>query len=583
MALIELNSVCFRYEDAAADALDSITLAIKKGEYVAVVGANGSGKSTLLRLLDGIRTPSGGKVYIDGFDTSNQANSLDVRRRVALVFQSPADEIVSSIVEEDVAFGPENLGLPRPEIVQRVRDSLRAVGLENEARRTSLFLSGGQQQRLAVAGALAMQPECIAFDEATAMLDPPSRTAVLNLIDTLVENKITVIHVTHNMDEAARAERIIALDRGRIAFDGKPDVFFKGSAARALGLDLPDGFAAAGILGLEPVLREDAAGLAARAAARRNGGRERRSADAGEHSSGTAESGNAGVPAFILENVSYTYLKNSPGEFAALNSISFSLPRGKRLAVIGRTGSGKSTLLKLLNAVSFPDEGRVISFGISTKEASSTEIGGLRLRAPLCIQRPESALFETYAGDDAAYGPRNMGLSGRSLVERVKAAMDAVGLPYAQYRERLTRGLSGGEKRRLALAGVLALKPEALILDEPTSALDPLTRAAVDTLIILNKPEDETVVYATHSMDEAAMADSIAVIKDGKLAAFGSPRMIFYSDFDTDWGVGRPYAAELAVELKKQGIDIGEPLNMAEFQTCYKKALQSGYRPEELP
>ncbi len=590
MALIELKSASYRYEGAQAPALDSISLTVSTGEYVAVVGANGSGKSTLLRLLDGLRLPSGGKVYVNGLDTADASNSLAARRAVALVFQSPADEIVSSIVEEDVAFGPENLGLERAEIADRVGNSLAAVDLENEARRTSMFLSGGQQQRLAVAGALAMRPDCIAFDEATAMLDPPSRGAILDLIDALVAQKIAIIHVTHSMEEAARAKRIIALDHGRIIYDGSPEEFFctdgdsRGgedgaqhiTPALAAGLPLPESLAAAGILGLGPRLGETAAALAARALAGAPGplgflaGKK-----PGAHASDSPEKDQS-APAFILEHVNYTYLKDSPGEYSALRDISFALPRASSLAVVGKTGSGKSTLLKLLNGVSFPDEGRVTAFGISTKEANSAEIRALRMRAPLCIQRPESALFETYAGDDVAYGPRNMGIRGHGLVDRVREAMDSVGLPYQEYCERLTRGLSGGEKRRLALAGVLALRPEALILDEPTSALDPKTRAAIDRLIIQGKPEGETLVYATHSMDEAAMADFIAVIKDGRLAAIGSPREIFYERFSPEWGIGRPFAVELAIALQAGGAPIGFPLCLADIK---KRAERQEARP----
>jgi energy-coupling factor transport system ATP-binding protein len=186
----------------------------------------------------------------------------------------------------------------------------------------------------------------------------------------------------------------------------------------------------------------------------------------------------------------------------------------------------------------------------------------LRLGAPLSIQRPESALFETYAGDDVAYGPRNLGLKGPALVARVRESMESVGLPFEAYRDRLCRGLSGGEKRKLALAGVLALEPRALLLDEPTSALDPETKGAVDDLLFRKKRRGRTIVFASHSMEEAALADLVAVISGGELLALGPPRRIFYEDFEPGWGIGRPFACELALELERLGLPVGRPLDL---------------------
>lgn len=569
--LIELKEASYTYEGSVTPALDSLSLTIDRGDYLAVVGANGSGKSTFLRLLDGLKTPQSGAVFVGGLDTAASENWLAVRRAVALVFQSPVDEIVSSVVEEDVAFGPENLGLSRPEIARRVDASLAAVGLDSERGRPSLFLSGGQQQRLAIAGALAMEPSCVAFDEATSMLDPPSRLEVLDLIDRLVEGGMTVVHVTHDMAEASRARRVVALDRGRLAFDGPAEAFFEpgsdGSAppALALGLPLPGASLVAFALGLPPRARETAGELARRIAARKSGELARRGEPFGKHvaqaGGAEAKSGEGSEAAFALAAVSYSYLKGTSGEHAALKDVALSLPEGAVVALVGRTGSGKSTLLQLLDGLSFPSSGRVVAFGEDT-QGKATDIRALRLKAPLSIQRPESALFETYAGDDVAYGPRNMGLKGPALVERVRASMESVGLPFEAYRDRITRGLSGGEKRKLALAGVLALEPRALLLDEPTSALDPETKKAVDKLLFGKGRGVRTTVFASHSMEEAALADLVVVILSGAVVASGPPERIFYDSFNPGWGIGRPFACELALELSRAGLSVGQPLDL---------------------
>jgi len=601
MALLELNRLSFRYPESSVDALRSISLEIPEASYVAIVGKNGSGKSTLLRLLNGLRLPSSGSVKVRGLDTASQENLHRIRSDLCLVFQSPPDQLVSSVVEEDVAFGPENLGLAPEEVRRRVDDALRRVGLEEERRRPTGFLSAGQQQRLAVAGALAMKPRCVAFDEATSMLDPAARVAILDLMDDLVSRGIAVIHVTHDMSEAARARRILVLEKGNLVFDGSPDALFGSDSddfcaedslyprAIAFGLDLPPAVSLALQLGLRPIARENAQGIAARIAGNFHafpsgalrtvgpGATAPGIALLGSEASGTARPGAAASnwplrasvtgtipipeaqsPAFVLEGASYVYLKATTNERKAISGLSFELPRGATLALVGRTGSGKSTALQLMNALAAPTSGKVLSFGIETTDKNA-DLKRLRTRAPLAIQRPESALFETYAGDDVAFGPRNLGLFGPRLIERVKKWMDAVALPYEAWRDRPIRSLSGGEKRKLVLAGVFALESDALLLDEPTSALDPAAKAELLGLLSAIGSSGKTLVTATHSMEEAARADFIAVFSGGDLAAFGSPAYVFYDAYDPAWEIGKPFAACVTEELKRQGFAFGGP------------------------
>lgn len=223
-------------------ALRGVDLSIEKGSFVVVLGHNGSGKSTLAKTFNAVLLPSGGHVYVQGMDTQDERLLLDIRQRVGMVFQNPDNQIVANVVEEDVAFAPENLGVPSPEIRRRVDDALKAVGMSEFVRHAPHLLSGGQKQRVAIAGVIAMQPECIVLDEATAMLDPVGRQEVLSTVHRLNrENGITVILITHHMNEAEDADRVIVMDDGKIAMDGAPaEIFSQVEELRAIGLTVPD-------------------------------------------------------------------------------------------------------------------------------------------------------------------------------------------------------------------------------------------------------------------------------------------------------------------------------------------------------
>lgn len=244
--IVEFNNVSFRYESAEDEqqlplAVDGVNLKIKKGECVAILGHNGSGKSTLAKLSNSILIPTEGEVTVDGMNTADEEKSYDIRKTVGVVFQNPDNQIVASIVEEDVAFGPENLGLPREEIRKRVDDSLKAVGMYEHRFSEPHKLSGGQKQRVAIAGIIAMLPKCIFFDEPTAMLDPKGRKEVMNTIFKLNrEHGITTIYITHFMEEAVLADRVIVMDNAKVLLDGAPKEVFKNSQLlRDIGLDVP--------------------------------------------------------------------------------------------------------------------------------------------------------------------------------------------------------------------------------------------------------------------------------------------------------------------------------------------------------
>lgn len=242
--MIRIEDLVFKYvrddNQEEVSAIKGVSLSIERGSFTAVIGRNGSGKSTLAKNINALLLPTSGFVYVNGYNTSIKENLWDVRQSAAMVFQNPDNQIVSSIVEDDVAFGPENLGVDPVEIRSRVDESLKAVNMYEHRKKAPHLLSGGQKQRIAIAGAIAMKPECIVFDEPTAMLDPKGRREVMTIIKQLNEEGITVILITHFMEEAAEADRIIIMDQGEVRLDGKPsEVFMHGDELQEMNLDIP--------------------------------------------------------------------------------------------------------------------------------------------------------------------------------------------------------------------------------------------------------------------------------------------------------------------------------------------------------
>jgi energy-coupling factor transport system ATP-binding protein len=574
--IIRIENLYHTYQsetDQPIQALRDVTLTVDEGEYVVILGHNGSGKSTLAKHLNALLLPSQGEVWVKGWNTKDRAQTRNIRSTVGMVFQIPDNQIVATIVEEDVAFGPENLGLPQPEIVKRVDWSLERVDMLPLRRRAPHLLSAGQKQRVCIAGVLAMQPQVLVLDESTAMLDPLGRREVLDIAQRLnKEAGVTLIAITHYMEEAVKADRLVIMAEGQIVLQGKPrEVFAQANRLRELQIDVPqitqlalalaehDASFPRDILTVEEFVStirkwiEDHQPLPLRS----SNGRPIEGLNAAPDRPPTSKpEAQPGEPIIEIKGATYYYMRGTPLQVKAIKGINLEVRRGEILGIIGHTGSGKSTVLQHLNALLVPHEGQVTIFG-QTISSARVDVKTIRRRIGLVFQQPEAQLFEHYVGDDVAYGPRNLKLSREEVRARVRRAMEAVGLGFEAFKDRLTFSLSGGEMRRVALAGVLALEPETLVLDEPTAGLDPQgRRQLLDFILRLHDQEGLTLVLVSHNMEDLAqLCDRIYVVSGGQVAMSGTPQQIFSQpDRLRELGLGIPAVTDAIHQLYEAGL-----------------------------
>ena len=553
MAFIKTQGLCFRYKEDLPYVIKNISLTIEKGSFTAIIGHNGSGKSTLAKLLCGMLTPTEGIVEVAGMRTGDEEHEYDIRRTCGMVFQNPDNQIVASVVEEDVAFAPENLGVPSAEIRERVDNVLAAVGMTEYAKHSTYKLSGGQKQRVAIAGILAMEPECIIFDESTSMLDPSGQKDIIEAMKKLNREKgITVIAITHHMNEAVEADRVLVMNGGGVTADGTPlEVFSNVESVLRAHLAVPQvtelmyKLKKAGV-GCEPdVLHtiETADRLEKLLAAKT--APERPASAPGEiHAS----------PAIKLEDVTVRYGAGTPFEKVALKNINLELPKGRITGIIGHTGSGKSTLAMLLNGLLKPESGRVLLEGEDVNQ-SKEFTNSVRFKVGLVFQYPEYQLFEDTVKRDIAFGPRNMGLDDEEINARAERAAGFCGID-AQTLEMSPFEISGGQKRRAAIAGVIAMSPQVLVLDEPAAGLDPMGKEEIFRgLINYRDTENATMVLISHSMEDIAKySDNIVVLREGEVFMQGTPEQVFANAeklFSASLDV--PQITKLFIELKKRG------------------------------
>jgi energy-coupling factor transport system ATP-binding protein len=454
-----------------------------------------------------------------------------------------------------------------------------------------------------------MDPDIIALDEAVSMLDPKGREDFLALLDELAGAGKTIIQVTHDLEEAFRCGRCLVLYRGSLVFDGSPAVLLEKKELETWGFVLPEPFRALRLLrGRFPALAVPDAGETAPPAAALSATTfaARLAAALPRHAAAPTNAGSAGQAAVTgpdvvnaagtggdlavvsFQDASHVYFAGTPFAVPGMSRVSFdvcggSSGRGRLIALIGRSGSGKSTVLRHINALLLPTEGKVRVLGNDTRDRK-VKLSALREQAILSVQNPESALFERYLADDVAFGPKNSGLRGPELLERVKSALDKTGLPFAAFADRETRSLSGGEKRRAALAGIAAMESRILLLDEPLAALDGTHQKKILAMIWEFRAQGKTIIISTHSMETAAAADLVGIMAEGTLAAFGPPREIFGPAWEPRWGLTLPWAAEAARRLAEAGCIPPEavPLTAEELAdlALYGKVSSTGQSAE---
>lgn len=599
MTAIRFDDIHFSYTGDEF-VLDGITDSVREGEFLCILGGNGSGKSTLAKHVNALLAPDEGSVQVLGRDTSDPQNLYFIRSNAGMVFQNPDDQLVATLIENDVAFGPENLGVPAPELRQRVTDALRQVGLQGFERKETSALSGGQKQRVAIAGILAMQPKILVLDEASAMLDPRGRAGLMRVCHELNDAGMTIVMITHFMEEVVHADRVVVLDGGRVALEGTPDeVLTQAQELRALSLDEP--FAVKASLALreagvpvrvhadEDGLTADIIGLFASmsgvSGARRGDTCAPSDAslcpsDASAVSPGTAvnvPSPDAAPVLVEFQNVGFTYRHtpkrkrrgkkvtqaqadwgSSPDALWALWDISFQLHEGEFFGVAGHTGSGKSTLIQHMNGLVKPTEGTVLVQGGAVTGPDAAARAGVGM----VFQYPEHQLFAATVYEDVTFGPRNLGCDVEEMEMRYERAMRSVDLDAQALRDASPFELSGGQQRRVAFAGVMAMDPTTLVLDEPVAGLDPKAREDFLQLIWrLHCDRGLTVVMVSHDMNDLArFCSRILVLNQGDLYALGTPAEVFADGPALKAiGLGQPAAQRMGDALVAGGVPLRQP------------------------
>ena len=533
--ILVAENLSYVYEDNNLEAVKNVSLAVSRGSYVAILGLNGSGKSTLARLLCGLLQPTTGKVEVF---SENKAP-------IGIVFQSPKNQIIASIVKTDTSFGPENLGFSASETENIVLSSLKAVSLEEKLEDFTSNLSLGQTQKLALAGILSLNPDLLILDESVSMIDPVSRKEILAFLDELNAQGKTIIHITHDLDEAEKASRILVMEDGVLVRDenslDKTDPFIKshfciddgdigasssvlanaesgasstvpavhtvqassGVSAFPAGSSVSATHTAQAPSGVPafPASSSATATHTVQAPSEKSASQAGSSVSATHTAQASSEKSAAEAStqqtSLYLKNITFAY----PGENPLYKDFSLSFKAGSLTAIMGKSGGGKSTLFEIASGLLEPQSGEILAIE----------------RPVLALQEAESALFENFAADDVAFGPINKGLTGKKLKEKVVSSMELTGLEYSVFGNRNTQALSGGEKRRLSLAGIIALDSPVIIFDEPTAGLDPKGRKQIFETLRKLSNQGKTVIFSTHREEEARIADRQIKIENGKI------------------------------------------------------------------
>lgn len=465
-AQVVLRNVCFSYDDGKTWTLNNLSLTINAGERVAIVGLNGSGKSTLAKIIAGLTAPDSGYVTLCGEkvfeNTTACAESYKkARKYIGALFQSPEDQIITTITEEDVAFGLENLQFPRKTMYKRISEALKTVHMEDKRYADPSTMSGGQQQRVALASAIAMNSKLLVLDEPTSMLDSFACKDVDALFDNLHKNGTTIVQITHNFEECKRANRILLLENGILK-----EVSFNGLKTYFSNIELANNH-------LTKISKN-------------------------KNLTDSRFKENESDIAVEISGLTVKYDKTSP---AVIDDYSLTVKSGETVAIMGENGCGKSTLVKTMCGLLKANSGNITVHGISVRGKTSKIIRQkLHQTIGYVMQLPEQQLFADTVRNDVSYGPKNFGLKGNALKERVDETLRLLSLE--NLAEKSPFALSGGQQRLVAIAGVLACKPRVLVLDEPTAGLDFEAALRIREILGMLHNQGVTIILITHNLQE---------------------------------------------------------------------------------
>ncbi len=555
--MIKIENLTYYYPNATTPALDNINLEIRDGEFILLVGPSGCGKSTLVQCLNGIipKVTGGdlrGKIRIGEKDISS-CKVHQLSRHVGMVFQNPNAQLFGLTVEEDVAFGPENLGMAREEIQKLVEKSIGIVGIEKLRKRFTFTLSGGEKQRTAIAGAIAMEPKILVLDEPTSDLDPMGTKQVLETVKRLNKDRsITIILIEHKIDEVFDlADRTIVMDRGKIILDGKTSEVFTRNLdlLESMGIYPPQLIRLSKMLKVKPSYKEISSYFNSL-----NGSFKEFSEE--NHTEKSS-------PEVVFEDVWFNYHNGTP----ALKGINLEMKKGEFIALIGSNGSGKTTLLSCLIGFIKPGKGRIL---IDAQDIKNLGVADLAVKVGYLFQNPDLQLFMNTVAQEVGFGLKNRSMATVDINKNVARALEIMEL--SEYSDRHPHSLSRGQRQRLAVASIISMEQDILVLDEPTSGQD---RGHLNKFLCqIKKLNDagKTIIMITHDMSIVAeYSERTIVMEGGKILMDGSTREVFSRpEILKKASIEPPLLARISNDLRKAGRKIPVLLTLEELQYSLK-------------
>lgn len=550
--MIKIENLTYNYPNVITPALDNINLEIQEGEFILLVGPSGCGKSTLVQCLNGIipKVAGGdlrGKIKIGGKDISN-CKVHQLSKYVGMVFQNPNAQLFGLTVEEDVAFGPENLGIARDEIQKLVEKSIGIVGIEKLRKRFTFTLSGGEKQRTAIAGAIAMEPKILVFDEPTSDIDPVGTKQVLETLKRINKDRsITIILIEHKIDEVfGIADRTIVMDRGKIILDGKTCEVFTHNLdlLESIGIYPPQLIRLSRMLSVKPSYNDIFSYF--------------NSLNGSFQEFSEVKNIKKSPSKVVFEDVWFNYRGGPP----ALKGISLEIKKGEFIAMIGPNGSGKTTLLSCLIGFIKPGKGRILIDGQDIKNLC---VADLAIKVGYLFQNPDLQLFTDTIAQEVGFGLKNRSLAAADINKKVAQAMEIMEL--SEYRDRHPHSLSRGQRQRLAVASILSMEQEIIVLDEPTTGQDRGHLSKFLSQIKKLNDAGKTIIMITHDMSIVAeYAERTILMEEGKILMDGSTREVFSRpDILKRASIELPLIARISNDLRKAGRNIQVMLTLEEL------------------